>query len=439
MKKTNLMDIMESLNSGDTDTASAALHEWFVEQGKRVQAGIDGVPVEEQQIVENTEDDVFDALEEICDIIATTGEESGEVEMDYDDNLGKVTWQAVPYGFADQAQRVAILDQLEDRAGDVSIVDSGYYADDTREIGVLYIAGVLGDEQDQAMIGEAGAKDSILAAKARQQAPAAQTAPAAPEPTEADFDAEEYVDSATVEELHGEVEQHAAQTGGTGRFEFELHPNNNTVVAYAPLAPGADEDDMVHQLLGIAQIPPYSDSVYSGKCMDENDNWLFFAVFEPDEDDIGGGGENRLGESEEADEEEDEKIDESEDALIAELNEAFKGLETVSDKLQNQEGAQVGEQGKAPVNTKGTLPSHKGKDRLGGDPVEIKGKGHTGHAMEKSPKVADVKIKNTVQNGKEELKKVADKGDKSALLNKMDGSVNTTSPISGKGATGLKK
>jgi len=434
MKKTNLMDIMESLNSGDTDTASAALHEWFVEQGKRVQAGIDGVPVEEQQIVENTEDDVFDALEEICDIIATTGEESGEVEMDYDDNLGKVTWQAVPYGFDDQAQKVAILDQLEDRAGDVAIVDSGYYADDEREIGVLYVAGVLGDEQDQAMIGEAGAKDSILAAKARHQAPA-QTAPAAPEPTEADFDAEEYVDSATVEELHSEVEQHAAQTGGTGRFEFDLHPGNNVVVAYAPLAPGADEGDMVHQLLGIAQIPPYSDSVYSGKCMDENDNWLFFAVFEPDEDNIG---EAQLGESEEADDEE-EAIDESEDALIAELNEAFKGLETVSDKLQNQEGAQVGEQGKVPVNTKGTLPSHKGKDRLGGDPVEIKGKGHTGHAMEKSPKVADVKIKNTVQNGKEELKKVADKGNKSALLNKMDGSVNTTSPISGKGATGLKK
>ena len=434
MKKTNLMDIMESLNSGDTDTASAALHEWFVEQGKRVQAGIDGVPVEEQQIVENTEDDVFDALEEICDIIATTGEESGEVEMDYDDNLGKVTWQAVPYGFDDQAQKVAILDQLEDRAGDVAIVDSGYYADDEREIGVLYVAGVLGDEQDQAMIGEAGAKDSILAAKARHQAPA-QTAPAAPEPTEADFDAEEYVDSATVEELHSEVEQHARQTGGTGRFEFELHPGNVAVVAYGPVVPGADEDAMEDQLRPIAQIPPYSDSVYSGKCMDDQDNELFFIVFEPDEDNIG---EAQLGESEEADDEE-EAIDESEDALIAELNEAFKGLETVSDKLQNQEGAQVGEQGKVPVNTKGTLPSHKGKDRLGGDPVEIKGKGHTGHAMEKSPKVAEVKIKNTVQNGKEELKKVADKGNKSALLNKMDGSVNTTSPISGKGATGLKK
>lgn len=142
---------------------------------------------------------------------------------------------------------------------------------------------------------------------------------------------------------------------------------------------------------------------------------------------------------EESEETEEEKIDESEEDLIAELNEAFKGLETVSDKLQNVEGAQVGEEGKVPVNTKSTLPSKKGKDRLGGDPVEIKGKGHAGHALEKAPKVADVKVKNTVQNGKEELKKVADKGNASALLNKRDGKENTQSPISGKGATGLKK
>lgn len=145
-------------------------------------------------------------------------------------------------------------------------------------------------------------------------------------------------------------------------------------------------------------------------------------------------------EAEETDEcEEDEKVEESIDDLIAELAESFKGLETVSDKLQNVEGAQVGEQGKVPVNTKATLPSKKGAARVGGEPVEIKGKGHTGHGLEKAPKVADVKIKNTVQNGKEELKKVADKGDKSALLNKMDGKENTQSPISGKGAKGLKK
>jgi len=435
MKKTNLMDIMESLNSGDTDTASAALHEWFVEQGKRVQAGIDGVPVEEQQIVENTEDDVFDVLDQVCDQIAVSGETEGSEEFDYGDDLAYLYWMQVPYELDNFTIDPKYMAALDAKIEDMEAVDSGYYPDDNHQIGIVYIAAVFSEEVDESMVGEAGgAKSSILAAKARHQAPA-QTAPAAPEPTEADFDAEEYVDSATVEELHSEVEQHARQTGGTGRFEFELHPGNVAVVAYGPVVPGADEDAMEDQLRPIAQIPPYSDSVYSGKCMDDQDNELFFIVFEPDEDNIG---EAQLGESEEADDEE-EAIDESEDALIAELNEAFKGLETVSDKLQNQEGAQVGEQGKVPVNTKGTLPSHKGKDRLGGDPVEIKGKGHTGHAMEKSPKVAEVKIKNTVQNGKEELKKVADKGNKSALLNKMDGSVNTTSPISGKGATGLKK
>jgi hypothetical protein len=421
MKKVNLMDIMESLDSGDQDTASAALHEWFVGQAAQVHQGISGGPVEEQTIVENTEDDVFDALEEICDIVASTGEESGEVELDYDGDLGKVTWQAVPYGFDDQAQKLAILDQLEDRAGDVAIVDSGYYADDERQIGVLYVAGVLGDDMDQAMIGEAGAKDSILAAKARQQAPAT---PMAPEPTEADFDAEEYVDSATVEELHSEVEQHAAQSGGTGRFEFELHPGNVAVVAYGPLVPGADEDAMEDQLRPIAQIPPYSDSVYSGKCMDAQDNELFFIVFEPDEDNIGGGGV-------------EESSEPTFESLMAELQESFKGLETVSDKLQNQEGAQVGEQGKVPVNKKSTLPNRKGAARLAGEPVEIKGKGHTGHTRETAPKVADVKLKGNVQNSKDNPTAV--KKPTGALLNKMDGSVNTQSPISGKGAKGLKK
>jgi hypothetical protein len=133
----------------------------------------------------------------------------------------------------------------------------------------------------------------------------------------------------------------------------------------------------------------------------------------------------------------EEVVEESEDDLIADLAESFAGLETVSDKLQNQEGAQVGEQGKVPVNTKAALPSHKGKDRMGGEPVEIKGKGHTGHAMEKSPKVQDAPVKHHVQNSKDDPKKVP--SNNAALLNKVDGSVNTRSPISGKGATGLKK
>jgi hypothetical protein len=89
------------------------------------------------------------------------------------------------------------------------------------------------------------------------------------------------------------------------------------------------------------------------------------------------------------------------------------------------------------VNTKSTLPSKKGDKRVGGEAVEIKSNGHKGHALEKAPKVKDAPVKHHVQNSKDDPKKVS--AEKSALLNKMDGSVNTQSPISGKGAKGLKK
>lgn len=111
------------------------------------------------------------------------------------------------------------------------------------------------------------------------------------------------------------------------------------------------------------------------------------------------------------------------------LEEGFSGLETVSDKLQNVEGAQVGEEGKVPVNTKSTLPSHKGEKRIGGEPVEIKSDDHNSHALEKYPKVVSTKTKGNVQNSKDDPKKVV--SPKGSLLNKMDGSVNTRSPISG--------
>lgn len=127
--------------------------------------------------------------------------------------------------------------------------------------------------------------------------------------------------------------------------------------------------------------------------------------------------------------------------LVAELRESFAGLETCSDKLQNVEGAQVGEEGKVSVNTKAALPSHKAKDRVGGEPVEVKAEEHKGYEMEKAPKVVDKMTKRHVQNSKDDPKKVADKGDKSALLNskKGFGSEEASSPISGKGAKGLKK
>jgi hypothetical protein len=139
----------------------------------------------------------------------------------------------------------------------------------------------------------------------------------------------------------------------------------------------------------------------------------------------------------EEEEKTEEQVEESVDDLIAELHEAFQGLETVSDKLQNVEGAQVGEEGKVPVNKKSTLPSKKSDKRVGGEPVEIKADEHKGHALEKAPVVKDAPVKGHVQNSKDDPKKVG--AEKGALLNKMDGSVNTQSPISGKGAKGLKK
>lgn len=130
------------------------------------------------------------------------------------------------------------------------------------------------------------------------------------------------------------------------------------------------------------------------------------------------------------------KVHESEEDLIAELAESFAGLETISDKLQNQEGAQVGEEGKVPVNTKSPLPNHKAKDRQGGEAVQIKNNQHDGFDLEDAPKVEMAPVEHHIQNSKDDPKKVTTP--KGALLNKMDGSVNTQSPISGKGAKGLK-
>ena len=122
------------------------------------------------------------------------------------------------------------------------------------------------------------------------------------------------------------------------------------------------------------------------------------------------------------------------ESLMAELTEAFTGLETCSDKLQNVEGAQVGEEGKIPVNKKSTLPNHKAADRVGGKAVEIKSNGHKGHDLEKAPKTASAPV--STKNSEPDMAEV--KADKSALLNKDQGKINTTSPISGKGAKGLK-
>ena len=122
------------------------------------------------------------------------------------------------------------------------------------------------------------------------------------------------------------------------------------------------------------------------------------------------------------------------ESLMAELTEDFTGLETCSDKLQNVEGAQVGNEGKVTVNKKSTLPIHKALDRVGGKAVEIKSNGHKGHSLEKAPKVASAPV--STKNSEAEMAEV--KTDKSTLLNTAQGKINTTSLISGKGAKGLK-
>lgn len=331
MKKINLMDVMESLNSDDVEGAQAALHEWFVEQGKQVQAQISGVPV------------VEDA--------------GGTYVLFLDPNDG---YDRV-WGFQSQDDASYFMNDIQSYFG------AGMYAG----LEVAKVVSAADGYELPTNLAPAGCFNAMKGLEGEDAADAM-----------ADWSAEN-------EELYStDAAGHGDEVEETAVIESE-----------------EDADEDKEEVTETAEADEEAEDVT---------------------------------ESEEAEGEEEEQVDESYDDLVAELNEAFKGLETVSDKLQNVEGAQVGEQGKVPVNTKATLPSHKGKDRVGGEPVEIKGKGHTGHALETAPKVVDVKVKNTVQNGKEELKKVADKGDAKALLNKRDGKENTQSPISGKGAKGLK-
>lgn len=342
MKKINLMDVMESLNSDDVEGAQAALHEWFVEQGKQVQAQISGVPV-----VESEEEEEDEQVDESTDESEEAVEEAAPAAFDPAQN--------------DDAKTSAWYVQHEESSNSIKPERYDMLINEIKH-GLKF-----GKDRDQVLdmnLGDGRAMDYAWRVVA---------------PNTHDFP-------------HDVIGDGSDRAGNDPKeyigYDFIDIKGINVALCY-------------HE--------------YPVEWVDESIN-----------------------ESENAENEEEEQVDESYDDLVAELNEAFKGLETVSDKLQNVEGAQVGEQGKVPVNTKATLPSHKGKDRVGGEPVEIKGKGHTGHALETAPKVVDVKVKNTVQNGKEELKKVADKGDAKALLNKRDGKENTQSPISGKGAKGLK-
>ena len=388
--KITLKDIMESLNSDNIEDAQAALHEWFVDHGRTIQAQLSGEVTE-------SEDKEEEAVEE-----AVEADEEETVEESF-------------FGEADDAGK-AFRAQLN------------------RAVAVMKKAGVL-TPQDEQIIAQARTDSSADALQGLNPKAAAMAAKLIKAPAAAGINWEGIQLSGDPKtDAKGWAAIASANIKKFGEWmqnpeldELEVEDMEYIIDCATRALPAFQAGDVAGGLKAMMPDANAQDFLSGNLGPDDYEKFFFHNTYSME----------AVVESEE--EETEEQVDESFDDLVAELNEAFKGLETVSDKLQNVEGAQVGEEGKVPVNTKGTLPSKKGKDRLGGDPVEIKGKGHTGHALEKAPKVADVKVKNTVQNGKEELKKVADKGDASALLNKRDGKENTQSPISGKGATGLKK
>jgi hypothetical protein len=117
------------------------------------------------------------------------------------------------------------------------------------------------------------------------------------------------------------------------------------------------------------------------------------------------------------------------DEDFAALEEAY-ALKTVTDKLANKEGAQVGEAGKVPVQTKSPVVSKKADARVGGTPVVSKGGEAKGFAKETAPKVVDVKLNDGKPgNANREYKNSSKEGDASAVLNKSQGAGNTKSPV----------
>lgn len=484
MKKITLMDIMESLNSDDMDAANLAIHEWFVDQGKQVQAKFSGGSVNE------AEGQMFEVTAQFVQLNEMASDPEGwdeEDEEDEDTGMAEETYdfetasKMFTANSAEEAKSMAEAELSEYAGADPFFVlsqmvhehewssGSSGYTDGPEDVFILKVELdgkiVWTDNQTNEDVIDASDRFGANAKKAALAREAVAYLESVIEIVEANFE-----DNPEAGEASIRVLKQAQDTIGTGQDvteewleDFSIRLFDASKVGGHPNGGDSDGTDMIaHELgdiLGIVidesrvdELSVDTMKAYAKKARKSRDSHA-----SSDEqimrryqglDMVAAKARREKAalqyESEETDECEDDKleetvVEESFDDLVAELNEAFKGLETVSDKLQNVEGAQVGEEGKVSVNTKATLPSHKGKDRLGGEPVEVKGKGHTGHALEKAPKVADVKVKNTVQNGKEELKKVADKGDASALLNKKDGKENTQSPISGKGAKGLKK
>lgn len=450
MKKITLMDIMESLNSDDMDAANLAIHEWFVDHGKQIQANISGEQVVEAGIPVESEEElnsipgypnIVPEVEIGKDGVAVTYEvtaRNGATVAIYIDSYG--------IGFNYDAMVENLQEKFEEENASISNEEASEYMNEISNhlqdcIEYSYsLSKPMDDEDvDEARVDELSVDTmKSYAKKARKS-----------RDSHASSDEQIMRRYQGLDMVAAKARREKAALQYEGEQLGEVSSDLNQVHGYENIVPevniSGDYASMVYEVTsqsGITvaidmdtSIPFYKISEVAKNSLAEAFDRAGAEISDQECSLYAEAIVNHVGQVIEY----LDTVEESADALIAELHEAFKGLETISDKLQNVEGAQVGEEGKVSVNTKATLPSHKGKDRLGGDPVEVKGKGHTGHALEKAPKVADVKVKNTVQNGKEELKKVADKGNTSALLNKKDGKENTQSPISGKGAKGLKK
>jgi len=145
--------------------------------------------------------------------------------------------------------------------------------------------------------------------------------------------------------------------------------------------------------------------------------------------------------ADDSDEGEEEGEEEVEEAVEGFTNETFveeeeffdlsesHELEPVKAEKLKTEGEEAGDGSKVKVSTDSPIPQKKGTERVGGNPVEIKGKTAKGYERETAPKVAGGSEK--FKNSQQEPKKVSKEGDKSAELNKNKEDKKAKSPING--------
>ena len=413
MKTITLHDIMESLTNDDIKNAQTSLHEWFVERSRQIHSQLTGSDTNESVINENEDDVIFDALDGVAGLIAN-GEQEGVTEVDLGDNLADLYWKSVAYdpnaNLKDGSFKSEI-EELKAKAGG-NVFDHGYFTEQGDQVGIIYVVTMSGMDESVSESDDYEAEVEAIKNKKFSEM--------------TDQEVKTFLDclpeaDSRYDDLQDEIGAEYEDNGPSVFVSDNIFWGKELtfgVTAYT--GPGQGEDEHLPKLMAqVRGAKNYGGITGFGETEDGDHDVIAWGYILKIEDvDVNESGDDY-------------------NDLVAELKEAFAGLEAVSDKLQNVEGAQVGEEGKVPVNKKSTLPSHKGDKRVGGAPVAIKSKDHNGHALEKSPKVTDVKTKGNVQNSKDDPKKVA--APKGALLNKMDGSVNTQSPISGKGAKGLKK